>query len=37
MKDKKIHSESNVWSTAQRQKKLYAFDITVGLEWNHRS
>ena len=30
-KDRKIHGESNVWSTAQRQKKINGFDIDVGL------
>ena len=36
-KDRKIHGESNVWSTAQRQKKIYRFDIYAWLELNHRS
>ena len=25
-----IHGESNVWSTAHRQKKIYGFDVHVG-------
>ena len=37
MKDRKIHGKSNVWSTAQRQKKIYGFDVHAGLEWNYRS
>ena len=37
MKDRKIHSESNVWSTAQRHKKIYRFDVHAGLELKHRS
>ena len=32
-----IHGESNVRSTAQRQKKIYRFDVDIGLELNHRS
>ena len=32
MKDRKIHVEGNVWSTAQRQKKIYGFDVHVGFE-----
>ena len=35
--DRKIHGESNVWSTAQRQKQIYGFDVYAGLEGNHRS
>ena len=31
-KDRKIHSESNVWSTAERQKTIYRFDVDVGFE-----
>ena len=31
-KDRKIHDENNVWSTAQRQKKIYGFDVDVGFE-----
>ena len=31
MKDRRIHGESNVWSTAQRQIKIYGFDVHVGL------
>ena len=31
-KDSKIHCESNVWSAAQRQKKIYRFDVCVGFE-----
>ena len=36
-KDRKIHGKSNVWSTAQWHKKIYGFDVHVGLKWNHRS
>ena len=36
-KDRKMHGESNVWSTAQRQKKIYGFDVHAGFEGNHRS
>ena len=32
MKDKMIHGENNVWSTAQRQKKIYGFDVHAGFE-----
>ena len=31
-KDRKIHGESNVWSTAPRQKNIYRFDVNVGSE-----
>ena len=27
MKDRMIHGESNVWSAAQSQKKIYGFDV----------
>ena len=37
MKDRKIHGESNVWSTALRYKNIYIFDVHVGLQLNHRS
>ena len=37
MNDMKIHGESNVWSTAQLQKKIYGRDVYVGFELNHRS
>ena len=37
MKDRKIHGESNVWSTAQRQKKIYKFDVHAGFEGSNRS
>ena len=30
MKDREIHGESNVWSTAQIHKKIYGIDIDVG-------
>ena len=30
MKDRKIHGESNLWSAAQRQKKVYRFEARVG-------
>ena len=33
----KIHGESNVWSAAQGQKKIYRFDVHAGLEGNYRS
>ena len=36
MKDKKIHSESSVWSTAQGEKKIYGFDDNVGFEKNQQ-
>ena len=32
MNDRKIHGESNVWSTTLRQKKIYGFDVHVGCE-----
>ena len=32
MKDRKIHGESNVWSTAQRQKKICGFDAHAGFK-----
>ena len=32
MKDRDIHGESIVWSTAQRLKKIYWFDVHVGFE-----
>ena len=32
MKDKKTQCvEYNVWSTAQRLKKIYGFDVNVGI------
>ena len=37
MKYRKIHGESNVWSAAQRQKKIYRFDVHAGFEENYRS
>ena len=37
MKDRMIHGESNVWSTSQRQKRIYGFDIHVGFELNYGS
>ena len=36
MKDRKIHGESNVWSTVQRQKKIYRFDVHAEFEVNIR-
>ena len=36
-KDRKIHGESNVWCTAQRQKKIYRFDIHAGFEGDYGS
>ena len=32
-----IHDESNVWSAAQRQKKIYGFDVHSGFEGNYGS
>ena len=32
MKDRQIHGESIMWSTAQRYKKIYRFDVHVGFE-----
>ena len=32
MKDRKIPGESNVWSTAQRQKKIYRYDVHAGFD-----
>ena len=32
LKDRKIHGESNVWSTAQRLKKIYRFYVNAGFE-----
>ena len=32
MKDIEIHGENNVWSAAQRLKKIYRCDVHVGLE-----
>ena len=29
MKDREIHGESNVWSTAKRQKKICRFDAHI--------
>ena len=37
VKDRKIHGESNVWSTAQRQKVIYGFDVHAGFEGNYGS
>ena len=31
-KGRKIHGESNVWSTAQRQKKIYRLNVLAGLK-----
>ena len=36
-KDRDMHGESNVWSTAQKLKMIYRFDVHVGFEGNHRS
>ena len=36
MKDREIHGEIRVCSTAQRHKKIYAFDAHFGFEGNHR-
>ena len=35
MKDRDIHGESNVWSVAQRYKKIYGFDVHSGFEGNY--
>ena len=32
MKDGNIHGEGNVWSTAEKQKKIYRFDVCFGFE-----
>ena len=32
MKDREIHAESNVWSVAQRNKKIYEFDVHAGFQ-----
>ena len=32
MKDREIHVESNVWSTALRLKNICTFDVHVGFE-----
>ena len=32
MKDRRINCVSNVWSTAQRWKKMYGFDVHAGFE-----
>ena len=37
LKDRKINGESNVWSAAQRQKKIYRFDVDAGLDQNYIS
>ena len=37
MMDRDIHGESNIWSKAQRQKKINRSDVNVGFELNHRS
>ena len=29
---RKIHGDSNVWSTAQKQKTIYRFDVHAGFE-----
>ena len=33
MKDIDIHGEHNVWSTAQRQKNIYGFDVHAWFEF----
>ena len=35
MKDREIHGESNVWSTAQRHRKISAFDVHAVFELNY--
>ena len=37
MKDREINGVNNVWSTAQRLKKIYRFDVSVVFELSHRS
>ena len=37
LNNRKIHGESNVWSTSQRHRKIYGFDVHVGLQGNYRS
>ena len=37
MKVRKTNGESNVWSAAQRQKKIYKSHVHAGFEGNHRS
>ena len=37
MKDLMIHGESNVWSAAQRQQKIYGFDVHARFEVRNRS
>ena len=32
-----IHGESNVWSTVQRHKHIYRFDVHAGFEGKYRS
>ena len=32
MKDRKIHSGSNVWSTSLRKKNIYGFDVNAGFD-----
>ena len=34
-KDRKIHDESNMWSTSQGQLKLNGFDVHAGFEGNY--
>ena len=34
---REIHGESNVWTTAQTQKKIYEFYVDVGFVLNSRS
>ena len=35
MMDRKIHGESKLWSAAERQKKIYGFDVHAGFEGNY--
>ena len=37
MNDRRIHCQSNVWSTAQIQKNMYGYDVCAGVKGNHRS
>ena len=37
MRDREIHGESNVWSAALRQKKIYGLDVHAGFEGNYGS
>ena len=36
-KGREIHGKNNVWSAAQRLKKIYGFDVHAGFEGSYRS